>query len=853
MLEEDATYAESLVRGLSAAGCEVTLARDGDAGLLRAQKESFDVLLVSAELPGINGFRLCGRLRKQANFSAPIVLMGSERTVGFEEHQKLPSRANGYVRKPVVIAELLAMLEQLPHDGRVAAKPKTLPPGRPKTLPPPMPRPTKAGVQKPTRLPNTSTLQKALEEAEGQATAVSELRKQLALQEQLVARLQKEKSSKAPPPVPTRKVGGEAIGRQQAQKRDEDLAEARTALDAERHAALDLRNASAEREARLRALEFELREQTARATRAEELASIGAGAREEANRRHLEHGKQLESVRSDLTRARAEIAKLATERQQEETTLKADIDRERARAEQAEANALRADAATELLKTTHAAEVDRARALAEQYERRVMEVAAAANASNAALETERARRSAAEQAARKAQDEADADRRSRVAIEADLARKLDAATRLAQDTQKSRAELESAHAKRLTGLRAHHEAERTKLLEDARAARASEKELQQEVGRREDKGAEDLTRAEERYVRHMSDVNARERMQATALADAERASEEIKALRGNLETSQARILELETSLENMFEAQTASRHSGDAVAAARAQMDSEWTVLDAARRQLETALETHRKDLEQARLERDQAIANETATASAMATTETAAKEKVERADNSLRQLRAAHAAEINLLREAHGRALGAKDRALAEALSRVAREVQERVTKELTAEHATHTAEAVQRARDEAEVEYAAQLADVHANRDDAVSTARGAETERIDGLTTQIAELSRALASNRESLDAERRDRLKEEAGTANELEALEIELNSARNELASKSTEIESLRRTLEHESIVTRAAVEELERERTLIAQAKTVLSELVSRIDDPSTRDEEPPSKRARRR
>ena len=59
LLEEDATYARELLHGLSEAGIEVTLARDGDAGLARAVAERFDALVVSAELPGINGFRLC--------------------------------------------------------------------------------------------------------------------------------------------------------------------------------------------------------------------------------------------------------------------------------------------------------------------------------------------------------------------------------------------------------------------------------------------------------------------------------------------------------------------------------------------------------------------------------------------------------------------------------------------------------------------------------------------------------------------------------------------------------------------------------------------------------------------------
>ena len=57
--------------------------------------------------------------------------------------------------------------------------------------------------------------------------------------------------------------------------------------------------------------------------------------------------------------------------------------------------------------------------------------------------------------------------------------------------------------------------------------------------------------------------------------------------------------------------------------------------------------------------------------------------------------------------------------------------------------------------------------------------------------------------------------------------------------------------AMQRSAEQEGITARAALEELEHERTLIAQAKTVLSELVARIDDPN--DEAVPSRRSRKR
>jgi DNA-binding response OmpR family regulator len=110
LLEEDATYAAEIRQGLARLGFEVVLLRDGSVGLARAVSERFDLIIISAELPSMNGFRLCNRVKKDPNFgNVPLFLMGN-----IEDellmHRQLPTRADDYFKKPVVFAELLARI-----------------------------------------------------------------------------------------------------------------------------------------------------------------------------------------------------------------------------------------------------------------------------------------------------------------------------------------------------------------------------------------------------------------------------------------------------------------------------------------------------------------------------------------------------------------------------------------------------------------------------------------------------------------------------------------------------------------------------------------------------------------------
>jgi DNA-binding response OmpR family regulator len=90
---------------------DVTLARDGQAGLHRALTGDPDVLVVDRGLPGIDGLDLVARLRR-AGVRVPVLLLTARGTVQ-DRVDGLDAGAEDYLVKPFDVAELLARLRAL--------------------------------------------------------------------------------------------------------------------------------------------------------------------------------------------------------------------------------------------------------------------------------------------------------------------------------------------------------------------------------------------------------------------------------------------------------------------------------------------------------------------------------------------------------------------------------------------------------------------------------------------------------------------------------------------------------------------------------------------------------------------
>ncbi len=113
VFESDAEFAQSLSTGLAAYGCETKIVEDGEEGITAASADTPDLILLTIELPRMNGFSVCNKLKRNADLKkVPLVLLSSEATdETFDQHKRLRTRADQYVHKPVTVDELVAKLE----------------------------------------------------------------------------------------------------------------------------------------------------------------------------------------------------------------------------------------------------------------------------------------------------------------------------------------------------------------------------------------------------------------------------------------------------------------------------------------------------------------------------------------------------------------------------------------------------------------------------------------------------------------------------------------------------------------------------------------------------------------------
>ena len=110
VIDDEAQIRRALFRALAARSYEVEVAVDGDEGLAIAAGFQPDVVVLDLNLPGIDGFEVCRRLRSWS--SAPIIVL-SVREDESDKVEALDTGADDYLTKPFGIDELLARIRAL--------------------------------------------------------------------------------------------------------------------------------------------------------------------------------------------------------------------------------------------------------------------------------------------------------------------------------------------------------------------------------------------------------------------------------------------------------------------------------------------------------------------------------------------------------------------------------------------------------------------------------------------------------------------------------------------------------------------------------------------------------------------
>ena len=115
MIEDEPKLAAYLHKGLTEEGFVVDVAHNGVDGLHLAMECDYDLLVLDAMLPGIDGLGVLAALRQ--NKQTPVLMLTAR--VRVEDRVKgLQSGADDYLVKPFAFSELVARIQVLLRRGR---------------------------------------------------------------------------------------------------------------------------------------------------------------------------------------------------------------------------------------------------------------------------------------------------------------------------------------------------------------------------------------------------------------------------------------------------------------------------------------------------------------------------------------------------------------------------------------------------------------------------------------------------------------------------------------------------------------------------------------------------------------
>src|SRR4051812_5175288 len=111
LIDDDPSLLDVLSLPFEDAGYRVVVARDGVMGLAAIRERCPDVVISDVNMPGIDGFSLCRKLRQEKNY-VPLLLLTS-RDDEIDEALGLELGADDYVAKPFSTRVLLARITAL--------------------------------------------------------------------------------------------------------------------------------------------------------------------------------------------------------------------------------------------------------------------------------------------------------------------------------------------------------------------------------------------------------------------------------------------------------------------------------------------------------------------------------------------------------------------------------------------------------------------------------------------------------------------------------------------------------------------------------------------------------------------
>jgi two-component system OmpR family response regulator len=120
IVEDDATTADYIAKGLVESGYVVDRAVDGRDGLFHALDGTYAAVILDRMLPGMDGLAVLGAIRA-ADIDTPVIILSALGSTD-ERVKGLKAGSDDYLVKPFAFSELLARVEALQRRGTANAQ-----------------------------------------------------------------------------------------------------------------------------------------------------------------------------------------------------------------------------------------------------------------------------------------------------------------------------------------------------------------------------------------------------------------------------------------------------------------------------------------------------------------------------------------------------------------------------------------------------------------------------------------------------------------------------------------------------------------------------------------------------------
>lgn len=113
VVEDDPAASRFVGYTLQQEGFEVLIAANGLEGIMKAQQDKPDIIILDGMLPGLDGFQVCRRLRGEANTANLPILMLSAKAQESDKAAGFKVGADDYLAKPVDPSNLVERVRNL--------------------------------------------------------------------------------------------------------------------------------------------------------------------------------------------------------------------------------------------------------------------------------------------------------------------------------------------------------------------------------------------------------------------------------------------------------------------------------------------------------------------------------------------------------------------------------------------------------------------------------------------------------------------------------------------------------------------------------------------------------------------